>query len=817
MSLNTYSMYSEARSESRACWMSNQISIISIILLSSLLAMSILAQQPPKKQNHCYGAKTGFSTWMHALPPLRDMKPAKMHDNPELEDLDEFPIPTCEASHGVPRLSQVDTVLQTTTGSGSMPPLIKSWEGISSMASGNPPDTEGDVGLNDYVQCVNVHLAIWDKNGNLLYGPVPDFTLWLGSGVPYEDCPGADPVVLYDRLANRWLISTVGLCAESGYGPFYEYVAISQTDDPTGAWYCYAFQIPDGYFSDYAKFGIWPDGYYMSYTRAGYTDFGGSGVVVFDRAAMLAGQPTVAFQYFSPGDAGVDLYLLPSTFTGTLPPLKGEPNYFLAVDTHHPNQLKVWAFHTDWDNPANSYFGETGMLGQPIATAPFNFPPSFNCVSQPDGAPFLESLYRLMYRLNYRNMGSYQSLVVNHAVSGDQGQAGIRWYELRKSGDSWNIYQQGTFAPDSDHRWMGSCAMDHAGNMALGYSVSSSATYPSIRYAGRLATAPPNTLSQGEGSIVAGGGSQTGNARWGDYSTMSIDPADDCTFWYTQEYYPVSGTHNWHTRIAAFRFPNCRLHVTATATPSSGYVPLSTTFTVTTTNGQEPLSYSWDFSDGSTGSGPSVNHTYVVSGTFEWTVTVTDSEGQSVSTTGTLLVECRAITLSPTSIPGAAVGVSYSRTIMASGGQGPYAYAVTDGSLPAGLTLSSTGLLSGTPLSSGSFAFTLTARDANGCDGSGQYSISVAPQPVVSSMKKVGQPFRIKVYGSNLQEGIKVYINGQYWGDTSNDHLVKWKDSGLIVIKKGRALKVLVPKRTDTTFRFVNPDGGESQMTWQWP
>ncbi len=170
---------------------------------------------------------------------------------------------------------------------------------------------------------------------------------------------------------------------------------------------------------------------------------------------------------------------------------------------------------------------------------------------------------RLMYRLQYRNYSDHESLVMNHTVDlggSPSGHAGIRWYELRKSGSTWSIHQQGTFGPDSNARWLGSIAADAQGNIAVGYSLSSASMFPSVMYAGRLSTDPPGVLAQGEMALATGTGSQTDSThRWGDYSMLAVDPLDDCTFWYTNEYYQVTSPRFWHTRIGAFRFPSCAI------------------------------------------------------------------------------------------------------------------------------------------------------------------------------------------------------------------------------------------------------------------
>jgi hypothetical protein len=267
---------------------------------------------------------------------------------------------------------------------------------------------------------------------------------------------------------------------------------------------------------------------------------------------MLAGQAATQ-QCFDLGTSYGSL--LPADLDGNTPPPSGSPNYLVNFGT---NKLNLWKFKVDWVNTANTAL--TGPTSLPVAafTAACN---GGTCIPQSGTTQKLDSLAdRLMYRLAYRNRSGTESLMVTHSVKvGTKRTApsGIRWYELRIAGGTPSVFQQSTFAPDSTYRWMGSIAMDKLGNMAVGYSASSSAIHPAIRYTGRLVSDPLNTM-QAENSIIEGTGSQTSNlSRWGDYSAMSVDPVDDCTFWYTNEYQKANGSFNWSTRIASFKFPSC--------------------------------------------------------------------------------------------------------------------------------------------------------------------------------------------------------------------------------------------------------------------
>ncbi|MHB8810497.1 MAG: carboxypeptidase regulatory-like domain-containing protein [Desulfobulbaceae bacterium] len=462
-----------------------------------------------------------------------------------------------------PQAPAPDRVSPLSMPVGAMPATSVNFEGLNNIAGVYPPDTCGDVGPNHYVQITNLYFRVFDKAGTALTPALANNSLWAGFGGVCETTNHGDPIVLYDQFSDRWLLSQFSIG-----GPFHQCIAISKTGNPTGEWYLYDYEMSTTIMNDYPKFGVWPDGYYMTINQFDSTSglsWAGQGAVAFDRNAMLTGSPA-PMVYFDMASNSALGGMLPADADGATAPPPGTPNYFAQFDDdawgYAADQLEIYEFHVDWAAPANSTFTESAV--SPLAVAPFN---TLNTptIPQPGTAQLLDNLGdRLMYRLQYRNFGSHQTMVVNHTVDTTgtgAGVAGIRWYELRDSGAGWTIQQQSTYSGDSansDHRWMGSMAMDSQGNMALGYSVASATTYPSIRYAGRLAGDAANTLGQGEQEVIAGTGSQTGSAaRWGDYSMMSVDPADDCTFWYTQEYYQTTSTAGWQTRVAAFRFPGC--------------------------------------------------------------------------------------------------------------------------------------------------------------------------------------------------------------------------------------------------------------------
>jgi len=486
-----------------------------------------------------------------------------------------------------------DPVVQSSLVAGpNIPTPTTTFEGMGVGLAGftvqsAPPDTDGDVGPNHYVQIVNSSTTIFNKQGTKLLGPVLTKTFFanFAAGTACQNTNDGDGVVRYDRLADRWVISQFSV--NGGNGPFFQCIAVSTSPDPTGTYTRYQFSF--NAFNDYPKMGLWPDAYYFTYNLFPNNVFGGARVCAVDRVKMIAGNLNATQQCF---DTGVNFGgLLASDLDGPTPPPVGEPNLLVALDT---TALDFFKFHVDFTTPANSTFSGANPTQIPVAA----FTPLCNggtCVKQPGTTQQLDSLAdRLMNRFVYRNFGDHEALLVSHAVTAGTG-GGVRFYELRLNGACTatscatpTIFQQGTFAPDASFRWMSSMAFDQVGNIAMGYSTASSTINPSIRYTGRLTTDALGTMGQGEATLVAGTGSQTGNnlSRWGDYSSMNIDPSDDCTYWFTSEYMGASGSFNWHTRIGNFKFANCGVvnDFSITANPASQTVAdgSSTTYTINT-------------------------------------------------------------------------------------------------------------------------------------------------------------------------------------------------------------------------------------------
>jgi hypothetical protein len=497
----------------------------------------------------------GSSYHNDTTPPLREMRqiPVEERLHEEREEHEASPNPKIPHKH----VDAPDGVVQPQHLStpAAMPVPGLNFDGIPFPGVGcncAPPDTDGEVGATQYVQMVNEAYQVFDKaTGASVLGPASIASIWTGFGGVCETSGDGDPVVMYDQLANRWVITQfAGATAVTD-----ECIAVSTTPDATGTWNRYGFHLGSSFF-DYPHLGVWPDAYYMSmnvFNTAG-SAFLGPQAFAFNRAAMLAG---TAATFITPGITGgpAEDSFLPVDLDGTTPPSAGAPAIF--VEAPFSGAYKVFHFHVDFATPGNSTFT---LFASPASAAFTELCPATRaCVPEPGGQSLDGIGDRLMYRLAYRNFGDHESVVGNITVN-SSGVAGIRWFELRGvTAGPVTVYQESTYQPDTTWRWMGSAAMDHLGNLAIGFSASSAAVNPQIRYAGRLVTDPLNQLSQGEGHILDGAGFQSGTSnRWGDYSALTVDPLDDCTFWYTNEYYEMpNASFAWKTRIANFRFPSC--------------------------------------------------------------------------------------------------------------------------------------------------------------------------------------------------------------------------------------------------------------------
>ncbi|MCB9195009.1 MAG: T9SS type A sorting domain-containing protein [Flavobacteriales bacterium] len=457
----------------------------------------------------------------------------------------------------------MDPVLQKSGASHWMRAPLQNWDGNTFSAF--PPDPSGAAGPNHYVQMVNSKFTIYDKTGNVLAGPTSLGTL-LGGG------NDGDPIVMYDKEADRWVLSQF-----KSNNSFQ--VAVSQTSDPTGAYYSYEFTVNQ--FPDYPKYSVWSNAYFITSNKSAPQ------LYAIDRDKMLAGDPTATMQGFSVPSLSTNGFfsILPSHATSALPNPSTPAYAFYFQDDGwsgvSSDHIKIWEINVDWVNSSNSSISTPQQLS--VSAFDSEFTTSWDDIEQPGTSSKLDGVpTAFMYMAQYREFSGYASVVLNHTVDVDgTNHAGIRWYELRKVGSNpWTVYQEGTFAPDAESRWLGSICMDYQGNIGLAYSVSGPTVKPSIRYTGRYAADPLGQMTLAEEDIIVGAGIQTGSNRWGDYAQMTIDPVDDATFWYTGEY--IASGNSRRSRIASFKIASDEpddLGVVAIIDPNDG--ALTTTEAVT--------------------------------------------------------------------------------------------------------------------------------------------------------------------------------------------------------------------------------------------
>ena len=409
-----------------------------------------------------------------------------------------------------------DPVVQSEMGTRELRAPIVNFQGMS--GSGYPPDPTGAAGPNHYVQAVNSKYRVFDKTGGII--PQATFNLsvlWANS------TSDGDPIVMYDRHADRWFISQFQINSKKIL------IAISETNDPTGSYYAYSYTFSS--FPDYPKFSIWWDGYYMT-SNSNHT------AVAFDREKMLAGDPSASLVSLSlPGVGGWGFKSpLPADADGDLPPA-GTPCYFFNLDDGSSDFIDIFEMTCDWSNTNNSQVVASQSL--PVASFNATFTGGLGNIVQPNSSQRLDAIMDVfMYRAQHMRWNGYNTMMLSHAVNLGGNRSGVRWYELRDANDgNWTVYQSGTYAPDNTtSRWMSSVAMDTWGNIGMGYSISNATDiYPGLAYTGRLSGDVLGDMSYGEQIAFSGSGTQEGINRYGDYSHLSLDP-DGKTFWYTGEY-----------------------------------------------------------------------------------------------------------------------------------------------------------------------------------------------------------------------------------------------------------------------------------------
>jgi len=509
--------------------------------------------------------------------------------------------------------SIIQTKMGTRDATQSTKALIKNWAGIQS--SSYPPDPTGAVGPNHYIQSVNATtVRIFDKNGNTLES-------FLMGTIFGETSNAGDPIIMYDRFADRWFVSQFGDNNEI-------FIAISQTADPTGSYYAYEYVSPQ--FPDYLKFSIWHDGYYMTSNQS--TDK----VYVFERDLMLTGNSgaRAIYQTFTTGSVSGFFVPLPADAADnhTLP-AAGTPLPFFAYYDNAwgggNDGIKIWTATTNWTA------GTLTISATPTQVNTNAFDASYDQywddVPQPNGVELDGIGGVLMYRAPWRSWSGYNNVILTWGVkiSESPRQRAIMWCELRQISGTWSVYQQGIYAPDTHTRWMSSATMDDNGSIGLCYAKSSTTIYPGLFYTGRLAGDPLGTMTLTETQAIAGTGSQSTYNRFGDYAQTSLDP-DGITFWHTGEY--VTTSSGQETRIYSFQIPAGPLAPVAnfTADATAPFCTGTVQFTDQSTN--TPTSWLWNFGDGQTSTLQSPSHTYAASGTYTVSLKATNAIGNNTMT-----------------------------------------------------------------------------------------------------------------------------------------------------------------------------------------
>jgi hypothetical protein len=515
------------------------------------------------------------------IPPSPEIEERRLTRHPRPETGEPPPI------SGFARFqSLLEAVLEPVP---AMPGPVLTFDGMNSAQSGCgclPPDSDGDVGPNHYVEAVNVAFKVFDKNGNTLAGPTTYNSFFSGlTGTPCANANDGDPFVFYDQVADRWVISDFAFPSFPGTS-FYQCIAVSQTGDPvSGGWFLYALQVDPAnptFLGDYPKLALWSSGgspaqnaYFLTMNLfSSPTTFNGVRVYALDRASMLSGGSNHAIGFTIDAATLGDAYsLVPASFRTGNPPPAGRDEFLFAIDSPFSGgvtltKVKGWKFHVDFSTPANSTLG-VGVNHSPNAQIAVNgFVDAFtdtttNLVPQSGTPQKLDTLGdKIMTPVIYQNRNGTESLWASHTVCTDQnctGPTAVRWYQFSVTGGNFPArpVQQQSWSNGNDGlwRWLPSIAVAENGNMAIGYSTSSPGIFPSIRYAGHLDADPLNNLAQGEAIMTNGGGSQTDTrGRWGDYSMTTIDPADNMTFWHVNEYYPTTSNASWATRIGKFSF-----------------------------------------------------------------------------------------------------------------------------------------------------------------------------------------------------------------------------------------------------------------------
>jgi len=590
--------------------------VVSIMLVSVSLA---LAQSASVKV--VYPVKVGESKPLREL--VKNIKPGTLHK----QSAGDREIPNRPSDIQIPPGDgTIDPVWQRRGGENATAPSLVI-EGVSSDDNAAafgfrvmPPDVNGDVGLNHVFETVNLLYRIWNKSGTPLIPPTPNDAFWAGFGGNCEFNNDGDPVVFYDHLNDRWVMSqfvfSVSQC-----------IACSKTGAPDGAYWLFEFSTPG---NDYPKMSVMPGGTYYGTIR----NFSGAFKMdahAWNGAKIRVGDPTAEMIVRTmTGVTGID-GVMPADLDG--PAGSGSPGIFVGHDDAN-DRLYKYEMVPNFPSPGSTTFTGPVFISVPAYSSAFAGGFFGTSIPQPGTTQKLDVLAPFVkFATHYRDFGTHQTLIVDHSVDIQDfvDHAGVRWYELRKVGaGAYTLFQSGSYAPDANHRWMANAAMNGAGSIALGYSLSSGTVSPSVRYTGRLATDPPGTMTLAEGVIAAGGGSQLGGSRWGDYSRMTVDPSDDNTFWYFGEYVQATGSFEWNTKIGSFTVgAGTPTPPTITSTPNtSGTVGVPYSYDADNTvnvTGTPPITFTF--------TGPSGFNVNPTTGVVSWTPAAAGSFPVSITAT----------------------------------------------------------------------------------------------------------------------------------------------------------------------------------------
>lgn len=634
-----------------------------------------------------------------------------------------------------------------------------------------PPDTDGEVGPNHFVQMINLLTTIFDKSGGIVLGPFPSNAIWNGMRGNCEPNNSGDPIVLYDETNDRWLVSQFAF--PDNLSTFSQCVAISQNGDPAGGYNRYEFSFDNYGLNDYPKHGIVGDSITMIANlfkkRGPFFNFAGTFLGVMDKAAMYAGDPASLIGFnIGKGEFGF--------VAGDEDGSDSSPALF-ATAMSTSSAFDIWQIDVNWSN-GNASASQIASIPITPFDADLCSASREACIPQPNSGPALEAISdRLMHRLQLRDFGTYRTMVTAHTVDVGNGRAGIRWYELRESAGEWSLYQEGTFGPaDGENRWMPSAAMNAAGDIGIGYLLASANTYVSTAVAGQSAAqSGSGFLDSSELMCAPGSGVQEDTGRSGDYSATSIDPDTD-SFWHTNEVFVNTGQFQWSTFVCEF--------TVADGGGSGGNTPPTASFSYGCTDltcdfdgsGSSDLdgtisNYDWDFGDSGTASGATPSYTYAADGTYAVTLTVTDDGSATDTDSRNITVNDSTVNDPPTaSFTVSCTDLACDFVDSSVDGDGTVTAWSWDFGDNAGSTAQNP---SHTYAANGTYAVTLTITDDDGAMDSDRQDVTVSEAGdftlSVTGYKNRGLQKADLTWGGATSTNVDVYRDSNKITTTSND------------------------------------------------